>query len=69
MSWLVTHDFNANGPAHYRYSAPRWGAMVPYAGPAMGAGSSDFAILTFPDFVSLTGGPRRGGSHLSVTQS
>jgi hypothetical protein len=34
-----------------------------------GAGSSNFTILTFPDFVSLTGGPRCGGSHLSVTQS
>jgi hypothetical protein len=34
-----------------------------------GAGSSDFAILTFLDFVSLTGGSRRGGSHLLMTQS
>jgi hypothetical protein len=34
-----------------------------------GAGSSNFAILTFSDFGSLTGGPRCGGSHLSVTES
>jgi hypothetical protein len=34
-----------------------------------GAGSSNLHTLTFPDFVSLTGGPAYGGPHLSVAQS
>jgi hypothetical protein len=35
----------------------------------VGAGSSNLRTLTFPDFVSLIGGPSYGGPHLSVTQS
>jgi hypothetical protein len=61
-----TRDRRADG----RATPPAAGVHARQANhPEHGAGSSNFSTLTFPDFVSLTGGPSYGGPHLSVTQS